>query len=176
MLAKDSAEAEANTKTLTGTAAKDPTTKTCIQNPTRKPAKVPTEGNGSTKTLTERRGKGHAKTVASNKTPTEGRKQEKGGKVEKEIQEETVDGSRNLTNSEKKAQRSIRTNSDTRPHNKGAEHTRYHATTAQEDRHKPKDAKVLNERDKGDGIQQVPTTPEGRTNIHDNLPVYDADK
>ena len=49
-------------------------------------------------------------------------------------------------------------------------------TTAQEARHKPKDAKVFNELNKGNGIQQVSTGPEGRTTIHDNLLEYNADE
>ena len=86
----------------------------------------------------------------------------------------TVNGIRNLASSEKKAQGSIRTNNNARPHNKGAKHTRYHATTPQEARHKLKGAKVFSELDKGNGLQQV-TGQEGRITIHNNRLEYGGD-
>jgi hypothetical protein len=83
------------------------------------------------------------------------RKLEAEGVVERVNLAEPIDCILNIAIFKKKMQGSIRMNIDARPYNKGAKHTRYHATTHQEARHKLKGAKVLSEFDMGNGFHQV---------------------
>ena len=69
-------------------------------------------------------------------------------------------------------QGSIRMNIDARPYNKGAKRTRYHVTTAQEDRHKLKGAKVFSKFDMGNGFHQVPLAAASQVIFQSHLELH----
>ena len=100
------------------------------------------------------------------------RKLEAEGVAERVNPAEPVDCILNIAISEKKTQGRIRINIDARPYNKGAKHTRYHVTTPQEARHKPKGAKVFSEFDRGNCFHQVPLTAASQVIFQSHLGLH----